>query len=139
MTEGWSGDDYLILYSEAERQSASERYGIAALLPGFTIIGLRSWDDFIVMDSEGAVFLVPTVPCDAAHLTEFHLPLNVEIVGDTRYAGRIKWYTKPIIFGGNPRLGENLTWVAPDEHAPLVRWWNRMYRDITAGQPPTFR
>ena len=135
MTEGWCGDDYLVLYSDAERQSASERYGIEELLPGFNIIGLRSWDDFIVQDSDGAVFAVPTVPCDAAHLIEFHVPANVEIVADTRYVGRIKWYTRPIIFGGDPRPGENLTWVAPDEHAALVRWWNRAYRDITAGQP----
>jgi hypothetical protein len=133
MTEGWYGDDYLVLYFDAERQSASERYGIAEWLPGFAIIGLRSWDDFIVQDSDGTVFAVPTVPCDSEHLTVFHLPINQELVADTRFTGWIKWYTKPIIFGGDPRLGENLSWVPPDEHAALVRWWNEVYRDVTAG------
>jgi hypothetical protein len=62
MTEGWCGDDYLVLYSDAERQPASERYGIADLLPGFAIIGLRSWDDFIVQDSDGVCELVRRRP-----------------------------------------------------------------------------
>lgn len=131
MTEGWYGDDYIALYSEAEGQSASERYGIADLLPGFSIAGLRSWDDFIVRDPVGAVFVVPTVPCDSDHLTSYQIPA-VSLEPDTRFSGRIKWYTRPVIFGGDPNPGDNLTWVAPDQHAALVRWWNKLYRDETA-------
>jgi hypothetical protein len=135
MVEGWHGDDYLALYSDEEGQSASERYGIASLLPGFSIVGLHSWDDFIVRDRDGKFFIVPTVPCDLEHLTPYRIPHTDGLEPDARYLGRIKWYTKPIIFGGDPNPGENLTWVAPDQHASLVRWWNQLYRDVTAKRP----
>jgi hypothetical protein len=135
MVEGWHGDDYLALYSDEEGQSASERYGIASLLPGFSIVGLHNWDDFIVRDSDGKFFIVPTVPCDLEHLTPYRIPPTYGLEPDTRNLGRIKWYTKPIIFGGDPNPGENLTWVPPDQHASLVRWWNQLYRDVTAKRP----
>lgn len=37
MNEGWSGDYYLILLDEAEITSASDRYGMAQLLPGYEV------------------------------------------------------------------------------------------------------
>lgn len=64
MIEGWAGDDYLMLFSTDEAKAASERYGIADLLPGYRIIGLRGWDNFIVADQTGGTFTLPTVPCD---------------------------------------------------------------------------
>jgi hypothetical protein len=48
MHEGWLGEDYVVLFDESEVAAASERYGAWRLLPGFTVLGLRSWDDFIV-------------------------------------------------------------------------------------------
>lgn len=47
---------------------------------------------------------------------------------DSRFKGKIKWYTTPIAFGGDAKLGENMTWVSHEEHAQLVRWWNNQYR-----------
>jgi len=46
MTEGWFGDEHLILFDEAEVASASDRYGISQSLPGCRVIGLRDWDNF---------------------------------------------------------------------------------------------
>ena len=63
--EGWFGDDYLILFSPAEIAVASESYALTEWLPGFELLGLRNWDDFIVRDSSGQVFVVPTVPATA--------------------------------------------------------------------------
>jgi hypothetical protein len=51
---------------------------------------------------------------------------------DGRFAGKIKWYLKPIAFGGNASVGENLVWVSHDEHAQLVKWWNDKYRSMNA-------
>jgi hypothetical protein len=136
MTEGWNGDDYLMLFSGEEAQSASERYGIAALLPGYRIVGLHFWDDFIVQDENGDTFTLPAVPCDSAELARFQVPPADELVPDDRFAGKVKWYLKPIKFGGDPRASENTTWVTLAEHADFVRWWNDLYRDLTAGRSP---
>lgn len=131
MKEGWFGEDYLVLFTDEEIRLASERYGISAVLPGYQIIGLRGWDDFIVQRPNGEVFTVPTVPCDAGLLRPFHLPLpGFELRSDQRFNGMLKWYVQPVAFGGDPAPGQNLRWITHDEHAELVRWWNSRYRDI---------
>lgn len=133
MKEGWHNDDYLILFDEQEIALASERYDLAAYLGGFEIVGLRGWDDFILRSAMGRHHLVPTVPLDAQYLSEFALPeASAALEADPRFSGKIKWYVKPIIFGGDPKEGENLSWVSHDQHAQLVQWWNNMYRDIKA-------
>lgn len=129
MNEGWHGDDYLILFAESEIAEISERYAISEFLPGFQIVGLRGWDDFIVRDPHGNSYSVPTVPLDSQQLA----PLSVSnaaatLEPDSRFKGKIKWYTTPIAFGGDAKLGENMTWVSHEEHAQLVRWWNNQYR-----------
>lgn len=57
-------------------------------------------------------------------------PATVNLERDDRLAGKIKWYIKPVIFGGDPQIGDNLMWVSHEEHAQLVRWWNKYYRDL---------
>jgi hypothetical protein len=129
MNEGWLGDDYLILFDEAEVESASDRYAISQLLPGYQVLGLRGWDDFILRDSAGQTRSVPTVPTDPKYLSPFPLPeAGLSLHPDPRFSGRIKWYVKPIVFGGDPSVGENVIWVSHEEHAQLVRWWNDQYR-----------
>ncbi len=134
MIEGWHHDDYLVLFGEEELATASERYRIAQWLPGFTVVGLRGWDDFIVRDQEGRHFTVPTVPADPEHLVPFGTPARgADLRHDPRFTGRIKWYIKPVALGGDPQLGENLTWVDHEQHAQLVCWWNDKYRALADG------
>jgi hypothetical protein len=129
MIEGWYGDDHLILFNEAEVASASDRYSISQFLPGYRVIGLRGWDDFILQDSMGRTYCVETVPAIAEHLSPYILPpAGSTLSPDNRFQGKIKWYVKPIVFGGNPNLGDNLVWVSHDQHAHLVRYWNDLYR-----------
>jgi hypothetical protein len=64
MKEGWVGDVYLILFGESEVANLSELYGFSEMLPGYQVLGLRGWDDFIVQDSEGRTCFIPTVPLD---------------------------------------------------------------------------
>jgi hypothetical protein len=132
MREGWYNDDYLILFEEAELAAASDRYQISQL-SGYQIVGFRSWDDLIVRDAAGHTYSIPTVGTDLLHLEPF-VPANGEAVlkSDDRFTGKIKWYIKPILFGGSPRLGENVTWVSHEEHAPLVKWWNDQYHQLKA-------
>ena len=131
MNEGWHGDEYLILFDKEEIRSASDRYGMSGLLPGFRVVGLRSWDDFIVLDPDGNAFTVPTVPCVAEYLTPLRHPTATsDLAEDQRLGGKIKWYIKPILFGGDPEAHDNLSWVTHDQHAELVRWWNDLYRSL---------
>ena len=137
MTEGWNGDNYLVLFSSEEAQSTSQRYGITALLPGYRIVGLYFWDDFIVQNENGDTFTLPTVPCDSTELARFQVPAAHELVPDDRFAGKVKWYTKPIKFGDDPTANENTTWVTLAQHEELVRWWNTLYRDLTPNRGPS--
>ena len=132
MKEGWLGDEYLILFEGSEIDAATGCYAVALVLPGFDLIGLRGWDDFIVRDQNGDFFSVPTGPFDMKKLTPFQMPNGApDLQPDDRFAGRIKWYVKPVLFGGDPEIGDNLVWVSHEEHAELVRWWNERYRELT--------
>lgn len=133
MTEGWYNDDHLILFDEAEVAQASDRYAISELLPGYRVIGLRGWDDLILQDPTGRTYRVPTVPATAKYLSPYALPpIGTSLEPDERFAGKIKWYIKPIAFGGDPKLGDNITWVSHEQHAQLVKYWNSLYRNVTS-------
>ncbi|HWR16092.1 MAG TPA: hypothetical protein VN577_14790 [Terriglobales bacterium] len=131
MREGWSGDDYVVLFSEDDLPSVAQRYGIADMLPGYRVIGLRGWDDFIIEDPKGGIFTVPTVPCDLKHIARFHPLDEDQLVADARFVGRVKWYVTPIAFGGPPSAPENIAWITHGQHADLVRWWNNKYRELS--------
>jgi hypothetical protein len=131
MREGWHNDDYLILFDEPEIAAVSDRYQISRMLPGYKIVGLRSWDDFLVRDAAGHTYTIPAVVPDLRHRSPFALPNDQAVLqGDDRFAGKIKWYVKPILFGGSPDMGENLTWVSHEQHAELVKWWSEKYHQI---------
>jgi hypothetical protein len=131
MQEGWLGDDYLILFAESEVKTASIRYSISEFLPGYVVVGLRSWDDLIVKDSAGKSFSVPAVPMSSDYLAAFFFPPIRNMQADDRFRGKVKWYLKPPVFGGNPKSEDNITWVDHQSHGELVNWWNRLYREST--------
>lgn len=135
MNEGWYDDDYLILFDGSEIASATERYAISQSLPGFDVLGLRRWDDFIVRDPSGQTYSVPTVPAIAKYLSAFSIPEGTQLRPDEKLRGKIKWYVKPVVFGGDPGLGENVIWVTHEVHAQAVRWWNEMYRSVKGQNP----
>lgn len=136
MREGWYNDEYWTLcenQNEAEHLTAI--YGVTDYLPGYYIVGLRGWDDFILADREGQHFLVPTVPLEQASRTPFCFPTEpLRLASDDRFTKKIKWYVKPIRFGGDPSAKENMAWLSQDEHAQAVRWWNKFYYDTFAKQ-----
>ncbi len=135
MIEGWHGDDYLILFAQNEEPGASARYSLALHLPGYQVVGLRGWDDLIVRDADGRIFCVPAVPLEVGKLERFELPSAPPTLKmDERFTGKIKWYVQPVVFGGDPQVGPNLTWVDHDQHGQLVTWWNNKYRDLREKQ-----
>ena len=130
MNEGWLNDEYLIIFSEAESTAASSKYKLSQYLSGYTLVGLRGWDDFIVINPTGAMCSFPTVPLDPTMTTPFSLPESLVLQSDERFTGKIKWYLKPLIFGGDPQDKSNLVWVSLDQHAELVVWWNDQYKTL---------
>jgi hypothetical protein len=121
MREGWWKDNYLVLFEESEIPVVTARYALSRFLPRYEIVGLCGWDDFLVRDSAGRVCSVPTVPANARHLEPFTLPTQDEkLETDVRFTGKIKWYIKPIVFGGDPAAEENMKWVDHGDHAQLV-------------------
>lgn len=134
MNEGWNEDNYLLLFNDEEAVSASHLYDIATLLPGYRVVGLYFWDDFIVRDENGDTYTLPAVPCDSAARVRFQVPIADHLVPDIRFIGKVRWFIKPIKFGGDPTDSKNTTWVTLAQHADYVRWWNALYRDLTANR-----
>jgi hypothetical protein len=134
MTEGWFNDEYLVIFSQSEGVSLSSKYKFADSLPGYTLVGLRGWDDFIVINPAGVMCSIPTVPLSETSKTEFAIPNNLSLEDDIRFTGKIKWYLKPIVFGGDPQDKQNLTWVTLEQHVELVVWWNNQYKSIKAAE-----
>ena len=82
-------------------------------------------------DSSGRTFSLPTVPLEARHLSSFSIPEASSMLrADARFDGKIKWYVKPIAFGGDPGAEQNVVWVSHEQHAELVRWWNDQFRSV---------
>jgi hypothetical protein len=136
MREGWCNDDY---WSLCEDQNEAERltgtYGLGDYLPGYFIVGLKGWDDFILCDHQAQYFLVPTVPLEQGSLTPFSFAAaSLRLESDDKLTGKIKWYVKPIRFGGDPTAKENMAWLSQNEHVQAVRWWNKFYYDTFTKQ-----
>ena len=123
MNEGWYNGNYWILLNENEIVNISEMYLINKYLPGFRIFGLRGWDDFIVVE-ENRYYTVPTVPMINKYLEPLDLPIQVPLEIDLARKGKIKWYIKPLIVGGDPGDESNMIYLEMDKHAELVKWWN---------------
>ena len=131
MNEGWTGDSYLIAFDDAESIQMTVAYGLSDYLPDYRIVGLLGWDDFLLVDARGRQFRIPTVPLDVQHLAKHDTPYDVSSLRrDARFTGRIKWYTKPLVFGGDPACQENIAWVGTHTHQ---RWWNQKYREGCQG------
>jgi hypothetical protein len=130
MTEGWCNGRYLVLLEEHEVEEATRAYLGGGALPGYTLVGLDSWDDLIVTDAAGAMFTVPTVPLDVKHLSMWSVPANLALSPDPRFTGKIKWYIKPLAFGGDPEDNSNIAWISPHLHREAVAWWNEKYQEI---------
>jgi len=104
-------------------------YGVRENLPGYTVVGLRV-GTFHRHGWEAAVLHHPYRPAGK------RAPGAVSVFGrprsdqpDARFSKKVKWYVKPIMFGGDASAKENMIWVTYEQHAELVRWWAKMYRD----------
>jgi hypothetical protein len=132
LNEGWFDDQYIVLFSVGEASSATARYRLAEALPGYSVVGLLGWDDFLLRAPSGDTWSSPTVPLIAQHLAPCPVPSAESLQPDSRYVERVKWYITPVAFGGDPGAQDNQVWVTHQQHAELVVWWNAKYRELKA-------
>lgn len=131
MKEGWDGDDYVIVFDAAEAGSVTAAYGLEKFLPGYAVVAILGWDDFLVRDECGDLFRIPTVPILPKYMEkQARLPDAASLASDERFTGKIKWYVTPIVFNGDPSAEDNIIWVDLSKHQELVRWWNDKYREV---------
>jgi len=104
MKDGRHNDEHFILFeSQEEARAATARYSLSDFLPGFFVVGLKGWDDFILCDTHRRYFTVPTVPLSKEELQLYSFPAEkLKLEADSRFENQIKWYITPIIFGGSP-------------------------------------
>ena len=133
MIEGWHHEDYYILFEEqADAVRMTQRYRLDQSLPGYTIVGLRSWDDFIVRGADGTFWTLPTVPARPANLRQSAFDIDLSVLRPApKSQGRVKWYIQPIVFGGDPSSPQNITWLSLDQHVDAVNWWNTKYDELS--------
>lgn len=122
MVEGWAGEDHFVVFDSDESQERTRVYKLDEYLPGYHIVGLKGWDEFVVLNSKGEAFTVPTVPLHEQYLSPCVLPSG--LAPDERFANRIKWYVTPLAFGGSPTDASNTVWITHEEHAGFVNFWN---------------
>ena len=60
----------------------------------------------------------------------------MRLEADSTLTNRIKWYVQPILFGGDPSAEDNIRWMPMDEHAEIVKWWNKFYYDTFGKEWP---
>lgn len=136
MREGWNNNDYWSLCEDQkEAEILTAKYGLADYLPGYFIVGLKGWDDFILCDGEGQYFSVPTFPLERSNLVPFSFTSeSCHLESDERFTRKIKCYVKPIRFGGDPASKDNMVWLSQDEHVRAVKYWNKFYDDTFVKQ-----
>ena len=132
MKEGWHNDDYLILFEGGEIEQKEQEYRLDHLLPDHRLLGLIGWDDFLVMESASQkLYRIPIIPISSQHRKEWpHSVDSTALKPDERFQGKVKWYVKPIVFGGDPNPGENMTWISHGDHVQAVKYWNDMYSHV---------
>ncbi len=132
MKDGWFNDEYFALFeSQEEAANATARYRLSDYLPGFFVVGLKFWDDFILSDTNGRYHTVPTVPLVREELRAYSFPAEpLKLRADPKLAGKIKWHVQPIVFGGSPSKSENIAWISYDAHVEAVIYWNNLFRDL---------
>jgi hypothetical protein len=137
MKEGWFNDNYwAICETPQEAKDITVLYGLTDYLPGYSIVGMKGWDDFILADWESQYHIIPVLPLDRKYLKPFHFPAQTfRLEKDERFTRKIKWYVQPTVFGGDPSSEGNILWLSLDEHAKAVKWWNKLYLDVVPKRP----
>lgn len=81
-----------------------------------------SWEHALPAGESFAAFLVARA---AGGESEAHAP-PAQTLGEEMH------HIHPLILGGDPESADNLINVSRQGHVELVRWWNRLIRDVAS-------
>jgi hypothetical protein len=138
-TEGISGEHYVILWKAEELIRFNREYEIEKYAPGIFLFGSNGGGEAYGFDTQDPSMPVVRVPfvgmdrCYAEPVTQGGEPLPVPD-GATASAdhrrGKELFEIKPVILGGDPVDPANKTWLTREQHFELVRFWNKVIRDL---------
>lgn len=133
MKSGWHQNIHYNIFTEEEALCFYTKYNIDNYIPEYRLIGLIGWDDFII-SKNNEFYKIPTVPIDLKYCEKLPiLDLSIKLTEDSRIKNLIKWYIKPIVFGGNPEAQDNVEFIDIEKHCQYVNFWNKKYFEIKNG------
>jgi len=138
--EGFLGEAYVRLYSAEQLAPLNRAYGVQEWIPGHLLIGSNGGGEAIALAPDDRVVEVPFIPMDARYsrlrapdwdsfLAAGSLP-GERPEPSPAYIGKEIHEIQPLIFGGDPCDPANKAALSPEEHAPVVVWWNRRFREV---------
>lgn len=145
--EGFLGQQYLRLYRPEELRALNEAYEINLYHPGLVMFASDGYGEgFAFLRQKQTVFKIPLIPIpiDAEEMdvaaTSFdafvrrHSDIPATLRPNPSCVGKELHLKKPLCFGGDWKDAENQIMVTPIEHVEIVRYWNKLYRDLLAQQ-----
>lgn len=138
--EGYLGESFIRIYSIEQVLYLDANCGVQDWCPGHLIIGSNGAGAAFLLAPDGGVVELPFIPMllgDAERRADSvarflcrdaaspHAP-------DSRFAGKEIHEIQPLVFGGDPTDFANKLALTLQEYAPLVLWWNRLYRELSA-------
>lgn len=97
MIQGWLQDIHISLFPQDSCEQIAGSYGLSEALPGYSLIGLLGWDDFL-LKSDSGLYTCPTVPIDPKYLQTIDIKIDTgDLRPDPELNDRIKWYITPLI------------------------------------------
>lgn len=143
--EGFLGKQYLRLYRFQELISLNQAYDIPNYNVELFVFGSDGYGDafaFCIGGNEIVRIPLIPIPTEKAEVVSRSFASfihKLSISGptpamDESAVGQEVHLIQPLCFGGDFRDPKNIVRVAPRKHAELVRYWNKLYRELS-GRP----
>lgn len=143
--EGWIADRYLVLFRIEDLDALNQAYEVAELAPGFLLIGSNGMGEavgFDLRDGAEAIVRLPFVGMNWGYASSAGASFDGFLAAppesekfeaqapSERTLGEELHHIHPLTLGGDPEALSNLINVSRQQHVELVRWWNRLIRDL---------
>ncbi len=147
--EGFAGETYIVLWRAEELADFNREYEVDQYAPGILLIGSNGGGEAFGFDTHDAAMPVVRVPFvgmdrqlaiavgdsfssslgELAKVKVSDSKKAAELPGE-KYRGMELFEVKPVILSGDPVDPQNKIWVTRQQHFELVRFWNRLIRDV---------
>lgn len=145
--EGFIGEIYFRLYPAEKIIPLNTLYGTSEFAPSLLIFGSDGGGEAFAFDMRQAptrIIQIPFIPMRleyAIDLGESFSECIAHFQAKSQHnqpvaqpepsrIGREIHEILPVVFGGDPIDPANKVFLAPEEYAPYVVWWNRKYQEL---------